>query len=311
MSIKVLFVCSGNYGEISPFIKDQEEVLVKAGIRIDYFLIKGKGIFGYLKNLKDLKYKIKKEGYDIIHAHYGLSGLLSNLQRRVPVITTFHGSDINIKKNRKFSKVANYLSSHSIFVSNDLKDILNVSKQYTIIPCGVDTNLFKPTSNCDTQNIDKNIIKIVFSSSFNRTVKNAQLAIKAVDKVKNDMGKSIKLIELKGYTRKEVAKLINDSDVCLLTSFSEGSPQFIKEAMACNRPIVSTNVGDVNRLFGEKKGHFITSFDLDDVSTKLKQAIEYSMTFKNTRGRDQLINMGLESKAIANRLIEIYKRSIE
>jgi teichuronic acid biosynthesis glycosyltransferase TuaC len=48
--MKVLIVCSGNSGNINPFIKDQGEALEKQGIIISYFLIKGKGVNGYLKN---------------------------------------------------------------------------------------------------------------------------------------------------------------------------------------------------------------------------------------------------------------------
>ena len=99
--MKVLIVASGNYSEASPFIIDQVNSLRKLGVKIEYFLIKGKGWSGYLKNLLILNKKIKNNHFDLIHAHYGLSGLLATLQRKVPVIITFHGSDINIKKNYK------------------------------------------------------------------------------------------------------------------------------------------------------------------------------------------------------------------
>lgn len=63
--------------------------------------LQGKGINGYFKNLSAQK-KIKEFHPDIIHAHYGLSGLFANLQRKVPVVTTYHGSDINERKVLRF-----------------------------------------------------------------------------------------------------------------------------------------------------------------------------------------------------------------
>ena len=79
--MKILIVCSGNGLSISPFISEQVESLKKIGIEASYFLVKGKGFFGYLNNLKALKREIKNEKPDIVHAHYGLCGLLCCLHK--------------------------------------------------------------------------------------------------------------------------------------------------------------------------------------------------------------------------------------
>ena len=81
----------------------------------------------------------------------------------------------------------------------------------------------------------------LFSSNFSNKVKNYQLAKKAL----KHLNKKIHLIELVGYNRDEVNILLNAVDFLLMTSISEGSPQIIKEAMACNCPIITTDVGDV------------------------------------------------------------------
>jgi hypothetical protein len=72
---------------------------------------------GYLRELPALRRLIRAERPDIVHAHYGLSGLLANLQRLVPVVTTYHGSDINVPHILRLSKIAMRLSAHNIFVS--------------------------------------------------------------------------------------------------------------------------------------------------------------------------------------------------
>ena len=96
--MRILIVASGNSAKMSPFVKEQAESLIKKGVSVDFFLIKGKGIFGYLQNYFLLNKKIKSEKFDLIHAHYGLSGLLATMQKNVPVIVTFHGSDVNMRK---------------------------------------------------------------------------------------------------------------------------------------------------------------------------------------------------------------------
>lgn len=87
---------------MSPFIIEQADEMDKLGINVIYFGIKGKGVFGYLKNYFKLYKTVLHENVDIVHAHYGLSGLLAILQRKVPVVITFHGSDIYDKRVRFF-----------------------------------------------------------------------------------------------------------------------------------------------------------------------------------------------------------------
>ena len=103
---------------------------------------------------------------------------------------------------------------------------------------------------------------------------------------------------------------MNASDCVLLTSFSEGSPQFIKEAMACNCPIVTTNIGDVNWVLGNTDGCYLTSFEPEDVAEKIKLAIEFRETHRHTRGRERIIELGLDSIPVAKRIIEVYEKVV-
>ncbi len=300
--MKVLFVCSANSNKISPFTKEQADSIKKHGVKVDFFLIKGHGALGYLKNLLFLKKKINQNKYDLIHAHYGLSALLANLQRKVRVIATYHGSDLNNKRARIFSKLSICLSAKNIFVSSNLAKIPKDRKPI-IIPCGVDMEIFKPfeKSAC-REKMKLNLKKkyILFSSSFNISVKNYPLASEAI-KLLND--KDINLIELKDYSRGEVVVLMNAVDLCLMVSKSEGSPQFIKEAMACNCPIVSTDVGDVKEVIGKTKGCYICSYDPEDVADKIKKALDFG---KRTDGREKI--KYLDEKIIAEKVIGVYNK---
>ena len=115
--MRILIVASIKKTYYAPFIIEQANSIIALGHTIEYFGVNGSGINGYLKNLSSLKNKIKQFKPDIIHAHYGLSGLLACLQRSVPVVVTYHGSDINVKSVRVFSKIAMCLSAFNIFVS--------------------------------------------------------------------------------------------------------------------------------------------------------------------------------------------------
>ena len=304
--MRVLIVASGNSSEVSPFVKEQADSLRKLDCTIDYFLIEGKGIFGYLKNYFLLKRALKKsKRYDLIHAHYGLSGLLAALQSFSPVVITFHGSDVNLSiRNYLLSLFASRLADANIFVHPNLsKSLKYYSDQAHIIPCGVDLDLFTPISKAgarDKLGLDHKSIYVLFSSSFDNKIKNASLAKLAVKHIENTI-----LIELKNYSRKEVSLLLNAVDLLLVTSYSETGPLIVKEALACNCPLISTDVGDVRTLIAKTKNCFITKYDAENIASKI-DAILKSDRISN--GRDRVKHLELD--IIGNRVLNIYKRML-
>jgi glycosyltransferase involved in cell wall biosynthesis len=309
--MKVIIVCSGNSGSISSFVKEQTESLEKYyNVRFHFFLIRGKGIYGYLKNIYGLRKLIKQINPDVIHAHYGLSGILANLQRKVPVITTFHGSDINDKSIRKFSRLAAILSNHIILVSPAFIGKLKIKRNFSVIPCGIDLNNFYPISKSEARqklNLGINSKIILFAGASENKVKNFILAERAI----NLLDFKVQLIELKNFTREEVNLMLNGCDVALLTSFSEGSPQFIKEAMACNCPIVATEVGDIKLIFGNSDGCYLTQFDEVEIAGKIRMAFEFGNIKEKTRGRERIIELGLDSETIAGRILKVYNKVLK
>lgn len=298
--MKVLIVCSYNSGKVSPFILDQVFELKKLNVCIDFYLIKGKGILGYLSNLLYYYKKIKDFDPDLIHAHFGLSGFFASLQFFRPVVVTFHGSDINVYRNRLISMLAIKMSNRSIFVSNQLRDIVNF-KRGIVIPCGVDIELFKPIDKIKARNLmnlDLDSKLVLFSSSFDRSVKNPILAIRSVDLLED-----VRLIELKDFSRQEVSLLMNSVDVCLLTSFSEGSPQFIKEAICCDSIVVSTRVGDIQERFKGVNGIFFCEFDFDSCSKAIFSALNFDRSLLVNR---EFIRNSLDNRKIAKELFNVY-----
>lgn len=312
--MKVLVVCSGTSGKIVPFITEQVNALINLGLEIEIFQIKNKGIAGYLKHHKVLKDKIKFFKPDLIHAHFGLSGLLANLQRQIPVITTFHGSDINERKNYWLSSLTARLSAASIFVEAKMMSKVNKHTKCYLIPCGVDTSVFMPCSINESRSIVNfpfDNVNILFSSSFDKPVKNYPLAKEACSLVEKTNGIKINLIELKGYERQQVNVLMNACNCALLTSHSEGSPQFIKEAMSCNCPVVSTEVGDVRYLLDNLEGCYITPTETAEVAKNIILSLAYESKKGKTKARDRIFKLGLDQKSIALRIMSVYNELLK
>ncbi len=297
--MKVLFVSNSIEGAPSSFVESQGRTLIELGVEVNFFLVANKGIWGYLSTLPKLKKAIAEFGPQLIHAHYGLCGLLANLQRRLPVITTYHGSDINNKKVRLLSKICIKISAFNIFVSKKQIELAKPKKHFIIQPCGIATNTFRAMDKLDARKkmkLDPEKKIILFSNFFSMKVKNAQLAINAVKKIDNSQ-----LIELKDYTPEQVCLLMNAADVALMTSFTEGSPLFIKEALACNCPVVSTDVGDVKELIDDLDGCSICNYDPDDVALKLIRAFKFA---KISNGRERILPY--DEHKVAENIKKIY-----
>ena len=328
--MRILIVASFNKGRFVPFISEQAEALVKAGYEVEWFGIQGKGVAGYLKTIPRLRVKIREFRPDIIHAHYGLSCLLANLAtRRVSVVSTYHGSDINDRKVLPFSKVAMWLSAWNIFVSQRNVDIANPKKRWSLIPCGV--NFPQPWSELQKQKVeqltfnqwvegvlDPNKKHVLFAGAFDNAVKDPQLAMDAIASLNDKMSRlrlnephtlnQVQLIELKGYSRDQVNALMYSCDALLMTSKTEGSPQVVKEAMACGCPIVSVDVGDVAERTEGVDGCFVVK---SREPREIAAAIEKALVFKGrTNGRDKIIKFGLTNELVAKQIIEIYENII-
>ena len=104
---------------------------------------------------------------------------------------------------------------------------------------------------------------------------------------------------------------LNAANVLISTSFREGSPNIIKEAMACNCPVVSTNVGDVEWLFGDTPGYFLTSFDPSDVANNIQKALTFSKSTEAVHGRQRLIELELDADNVSTKIIKVYESILE
>ena len=362
--MKILVIASDKGGRFAPFIEEQIAALQQEGVQIIRYGVTGHGIMGYLRELPALRRLIRAERPDIVHAHYGLSGLLANLQRLVPVVITYHGSDINKPNIRRFSKIAMRLSAHNIFVSarnvalalgeaqaqckvesvkckgeeNSEAETTTSTQpegrlhhtpytKHTLLPCGV--NIPKPWNEMKNQRVEQltlnqwvqeklqpNVMHVLFAGAFDNAVKDPELAFATIQAYNTAIGENtnrqspianrpIKLIELKGYTRDQVNALMYNCDALLLTSKTEGSPQVIKEAMACGCPIVSVDVGDVaERVSGIEGCYVVRTREPKNIAEALQKALAYE---GKTNGRERIQEVGLSNEQVAEQLIAIYQ----
>lgn len=323
--MRVLVVCSGNAVQgISPLVKAQIDSLIQIGTETAVFAIDKPGFSGYIKAISSLRKRIKISKPDIIHAHYGLSGLVVFLSfTGCKVVISFMGDDLigSVGKDQRytlFSKVlvlinktlAKRYYDYSITKSGELDKIISKTKNKTILPNGVNLNVFYPydIDICrDRLGIDKDEKIVLFAADPSRPEKNYALAVTALTLLNNN---KIRIIPVFSEEHIRLHYYYNAADVLLLTSIHEGSPNVIKEAMACCCPIVTTNVGDVKEILGTTAGCYIAESSSQSVAEYLLKAIEFRKTNLFTEGRDRLVDLNLDSESVAKKLVGIYRKVI-
>ncbi|MEX2567694.1 MAG: glycosyltransferase family 4 protein [Cyclobacteriaceae bacterium] len=327
MRYKILFVCSGNskYFDVSPFIKRQADSLIRIGNQVDIFRIEEGGILGYLKHILLLYKKINNESsqYDIIHAHYTLSGWVAFFAAMNKTkVLTYMGTDayglVNNSVKDYFVSflliiqgfAIQYLYEELIFKSKNLLKNIFLKKNVNIIPNGVNLQEFRPIQKEECRiklGIESNKRILLFVGDVKSKRKNFKLLKDSLKFLKTDC----KVLSPYPVKPELMPLYYNASDVLVFTSLKEGSPNVIKEAMACNLPIVTTIAGDVQWIIGETEGCFISSFDHKDLSIKIESALHFSNLIGKTKGRERIIDLGLNSESIAKRLVTVYKRALK
>ena len=290
---------------IMPFVLEQGEAIRSLGNEVDYFIVEGKGLLGYFWSRRPLMRKIKSFRPDIIHAHYGLSGITAVLQNKVPVVTTFHNGETLGFQQNFLSSLFSLRASYMIYVAQHIYDkaYFKKKKNYAILPCGVNLDECVLTSHEQAREelgFDAHKKYILFGGAFENLRKNYPLLQKGIELLHRD---DIVTMEMKGLSRAEVSKILCACDLFALPTTSEGSPQALKEAMACNCPIMATDVADIKHLLGNVAGHFLCTFDPENVAATLTKALEFQ---GRTEGRKRIVELELENWQVASRLVDIY-----
>lgn len=290
------------------FVKDQVDDLRGLGAEVDVLAFDGRGHRRrYLAAPGRLRRMLHEARYDVVHAHYGLCGAVAATQRRTPVVTTFHGSDVWVPWQRRASRVAARWTQ-PVAVAPVVAAELGV-RDAPVIPCAVDLELFAPVDRAEARRAlgwPEAGTCVLFPAARGDGSKAANKRAGLFDATVERMGRRIAGVfarALDELDRDAVALAMNAADVAVMTSRREGAPVVVKELLACQTPVVSVAVGDVPAVTGGLPGCAIAPGDPDALADAAVRAVRAD---RDPRLRGAVQPYG--RTVTAERVLSLYRR---
>ncbi len=302
------------------FVKAQVECLRGVGVDVEVLvldapwrkLIYPKGVF-------DLRRRLARNDIDVVHAHYSYVGIVGRTQRRVPLVVTYHGSDLlgsrdlsgGLKKSNMLTVPAGRkLARHANAVIVQSKQMAKLVEgaNVHIIPHEIDFDLFQPTNRDEARaqlGLYQNKKYLLFAAKPENGVKNFALANAAAEELKRT-DSDVELLVVFKETQDRLALYMSAADALVFPSFSEGSPNVVKQAMACNLPIVATDVGDIREVIEGTESCHIVDFTVDSVAGALRSVLA---TCPRTNGREHVARF--KCSVVGQQLIDLYRSVLE
>jgi teichuronic acid biosynthesis glycosyltransferase TuaC len=290
------------------FVREQVEDLRQLGIQVRVLSFDARRDWrNYLRAAKEIRRVVADNGFDLVHAHYGLTGAVALAQTALPIVTTFHGAETGYVPWQ--GRVSWFVArrTYPVFVSDEGRQDLGRSDA-PIIPAGVDTSLFTPHDREESRRAlgwEVGARFALFPGRRTDLRKRPDLFDAAVREART-LHPDLLSVSLEGLGRQEVARVLNAVDVTVMTSDQEGSPVTVRESLACLTPVVSVSVGDVEAVLRRLPGCAIVPRDPGAIAKGIAAAIQSDRS-PELRRRAELTSRS----RIAERIAALYETVLQ
>jgi glycosyltransferase involved in cell wall biosynthesis len=301
-----------------PFIVRQVDFLRRAGVDIDIFSFRGaRNPLNYVRAWWAAQRRLRNGTYDLIHAQWGQSAP-TVLPTRLPLVVTFRGGEGEgiVGDDGNYTLSGEILRLVSSYVAKRADELVVVSahmrgylpnRRTHVIPSGLDFSSWPliPKEEARRQlGLPQDKRLVLFAGDPAEARKRYQLAAQVVARLPGDVAAD--LVVAWRVPHERVPLYMNACDALLFVSMYEGSPNVVKEALACNLPIVSVVVGDVaERLSGVAGCAVCDTSDPDRLAVELTKVLRRGQRIE---GREAVLE--LNEELLAQRMIEIYRLAI-
>lgn len=253
------------WGGTATFIVRQADFLRASGVEVEVFQFHGRqNPWNYARAWRTVRRRVRRGTYDLVHAQFGQSGLVA-LPKRIPLVLTLRGDDLlgtlddvdghPTLGGRVLARLTRFVARRAdavIVVARHMKPFLDADLEAHVIPSGIDLQRFRPMPQAEARarlGLPEHRRLVLFVGRPDIARKRVDLARHAVRLV--DPALQANFVLGWGVPHDQVPVYMNACDVLVFTSIQEGSPNVVKEALACELPVVSVEVGDVaERLHG-------------------------------------------------------------
>jgi teichuronic acid biosynthesis glycosyltransferase TuaC len=297
------------------FVQAQMESLRPLGVEYDVLFINGReSKSNYLRAIGEVRRRVRQSRYDLIHAHFSLSGWVACFQFRVPIVVSFMGDDVLGRPTRRghitlygrFLRLSSFclarLVSGVVVKSVEMKYILGL-KSAQVIPNGVDLELFTPMD----QEAARKALGLDLGKKYVLFPYNPAEARKRFDLVEEAVARArayypeLEILIVRGEPQQRMPLYMNAADMLILASMYEGSPNAVKEAMATNLPVIAVPVGDTPEVIGSAEGSYLVSRDAGSITDKI---VEVCRRGSRTQGRERVSKLTIEN--VAKQIVSVY-----
>ncbi len=293
------------------FVKEQVESIRSRGVEVDVLFVNARtGSLrhkAYVAGVPRLWATLARKRYDLIHAHYVFSGVIARAQWQAPLVLTHHGVELRDRFQGALARATRNWPREVIVVAPWMVHALGRHDAH-VIPCGVDLSLFRPMDRQEARRmlgLSAEARYILFAGYAWDPIKRYHLAQAAAELVRSG-DPDVELLTISGEPHERIPLYMNAADVFVMTSSVEGSAQVVKEAMACNLPIVATDAGDNWDVIGEVPGCYRTSEDPTEIAGHLKESLSPP---RRTAGRSRVERFGIG--ATAGAVVSVYRKALE
>lgn len=304
------------------FTKDQIDKVTSLGVHSKLIFINSreKGIVEYWRAFREVRAIYNR--YEIVHCFHGLTLIIAFFAtRKTPILISFQNP---IRHENEFSPIINkaFIFLYNCIIRSNRVSVIfkdtvptkhRENKRYYFLPNGVDLNAFYPKSRqecCQALGLDvsKTYVLYVSSKDLNRKQKRYDVFVNTMIILQNRYpDENFEMLLLSGAPRSRCIDYFNAASVHLLTSDYEGSPNSVKESLACNTPVVSTDVGNVADMLSGISNCYVGSQEPNELARLVLKAIKSDFV----DCRSHLATMGLTGEQKAIDLMSIYQDIIQ
>jgi glycosyltransferase involved in cell wall biosynthesis len=306
----------------APFVVRQVDYLRKAGAHVDVVALRGrKNPVNYLRARARVRRMLRDRRHDLVHAQWGQSGVVA-LPRRVPLVVTVRGKELTRGTGRTgwtagllgavhwaVTRVVLAQADEVIVVASFMLEHLPDGLPHHVIPSGIDLELFRPLDRGEARRelgLPVDGLLVLFGGRPGVARKRFALAEQTIECVR-ETTRNIELVVADGVLHERMPLYMNACDALLLTSSHEGSPNVVKEALACNLPVVAVDVGDVaERLRGLRYSVVCADERPETLARALTRALS-----EGAREQGRKSVEPLDERLLTQRVLDVYRSAVE